>query len=79
MNENVQKFEKIILDTKNTDEIKYTIDRNIEASVKYEYLCESFGKEETDSAIAESGFEMVDLYDIDNFNIIAEILNNPSI
>jgi hypothetical protein len=79
MNENVNNFEKLILDNKNTPEIKYSIDRNIEASVKYEYLCESFGKEETDSAINESGFDLLDLYDIDNFNIVVEILNNPSI
>jgi hypothetical protein len=79
MNENVNNFEKLILDNKNTPEIKYSIDRNIESSVKYEYLCESFGKEKADSAIKESGFDLLDLYDIDNFNIIVEILNTPSI
>jgi hypothetical protein len=79
MNEEVQKFEEMILDNKNTPEIKYNIDRDIEASVKYEYLCESFGKEKTDSAIKESGFNLHDLYNIDSFNIIAGILNNTSI
>jgi hypothetical protein len=79
MNEEVQKFEEMILDNKNTPEIKYNIDRDIEASVKYEYLCESFGKEKTDSAIKESGFNLHDLYNIDIFNIIAGILNNTSI
>jgi hypothetical protein len=79
MNEKVSDFEKIILDNKNTPEIRYSVDRNVEASVKYEYLCESFGKEETDSAIKESGFDMIDLYDLDNFNIVAEILNKSSI
>ena len=79
MNEEVQKFEEMILDKENTHEIKYNIDRDIEASVKYEYLCESFGKEKTDSAIKEAGLEMTDIYDLDNFNIIAEILNKSSI
>jgi hypothetical protein len=79
MNEKVSDFEKIILDNKNTPEIRYSVDRNIEASVKYEYLCESFGKDETDSAIKESGFNVTDLHDLDNFNIIAEILNKSSI
>ena len=76
MEENIQNFENIILNTK---EIKYTLDRDIEASVKYEYLCDSFGKEKTDLAIKESGLEMADLYDLDNFNIVAEILNESSI
>ena len=79
MNEEVHKFEKMILDNKNTQDIKYNIDRDIESSVKYEYLCESFGKEKTDSAIKEAGLEMTDIYDLDNFNIIAEILNKSSI
>jgi hypothetical protein len=69
----------MILNKENTEEIKYTIDSNMEALVKYEYLCESFGKEKTDSAIKESGFEMTDLHDLDNFNTVAGILNESSI
>jgi hypothetical protein len=79
MNEEVQKFEEMILDNKNTPEIKYNIDRDIEASVKYEYLCECFGKEKTDSAIKESELEISDLHDLSNFNIVTEILNKSSI
>jgi hypothetical protein len=79
MNEKVNDFEKVILDNKNTPEIRYSVDRNVEASVKYEYLCENFGKEETDASLKESGFDVIDLYDLDNFNIIAEILNKSSI
>jgi len=79
MNEEVQKFEEMIPDNKNTPDIKYNIDRDIEASVKYEYLCESFGKEKTDSAIKESELEISDLHDLSNFNIVTEILNKSSI
>lgn len=79
MSENIQNFENMILNKENTEEIKYTIDSNMEALVKYEYLCESFGKEKTDSAIKESGFEMTDLHDLDNFNTVAGILNESSI
>ena len=75
MSENIQNFENIILNKENTKEIKYTVDCNTEALVRYEYLCESFGKEKTDLAIKESGLEMTDLYDIDNFNNLVEILN----
>ena len=51
----------------------------MEALVKYEYLCDSFGKEKTDLGIKKSGLEMTDLYDINNFNTVARILNETSI
>jgi hypothetical protein len=76
MEDNIQNFENIILNTK---EIKYTVDCNTEALVRYEYLCDSFSKEKTDSAIKESGLEMTDLHDLDNFNTVAGILNESSI
>jgi aspartyl-tRNA synthetase len=79
MSENIQNFENIILNKENTKEIKYTIDSNMEALVKYEYLCDSFGKEKTDLAIEKSFLEMTDLYDLNNFNTVVEILNEPSI
>jgi hypothetical protein len=79
MKENIQNFENMILNKENTEEIKYSIDRNMEALVKYEYLCDSFGKEKTDLGIKESGLEMTDLYDLNNFNTVVEILNEPSI
>jgi aspartyl-tRNA synthetase len=79
MSENIQNFENIILNKENTKEIKYTIDSNMEALVKYEYLCDSFGKEKTDLAIEKSFLEMTDLYDLNNFNTVVEILNVSSI
>jgi hypothetical protein len=79
MKENIQNFENMILNKENTEEIKYSIDRNMEALVKYEYLCDSFGKEKTDLGIKESGLEITDLYDLNNFNTVVEILNEPSI
>jgi hypothetical protein len=69
----------MILNKENTEDIKYTVDSNTEALVKYEYLCDSFGKEKTDLGIKESGLEMTDLYDLNNFNTVVEILNEPSI
>ena len=79
MSENIQNFENIILNRENTKEIKYTIDSNMEALVKYEYLCDSFGKEKTDLAIEKSFLKMTDLYDLNNFNTVVEILNVSSI
>ena len=51
----------------------------MEALVKYEYLCDSFGKEKTDLAIEKSFLEMTDLHDLNNFNKVVEILNVSSI
>ena len=79
MKENIQNFENMILNKENTEEIKYTVDSNMEALVKYEYLCDSFGKEKTDLGIKKSGLEMTDLYDINNFNTVARILNETYI
>ena len=79
MSENIQNFENIILNKENTKEIKYTIDSNMEALVKYEYLCDSFGKEKTDLAIEKSFLEMTDLHELNNFNKVVEILNVSSI
>jgi len=79
MSENIQNFENIILNKENTKEIKYTIDSNMEALVRYEYLCESFSKEKTDLAIEKSFLKMTDLYDLNNFNTVVEILNVSSI
>ena len=79
MSENIQNFENMILNKENTKEIKYTIDSNMEALVKYEYLCDSFGKEKTDLAIEKSFLKMTDLYDLNNFNTVVEILNVSSI
>ena len=79
MSENIQNFENMILNKENTKEIKYTVDCNTEALVRYEYLCESFGKEKTDLAIEKSFLEMTDLHDLNNFNKVVEILNVSSI
>ena len=48
----IQDFENSINNSDNT-EIKYTIDRSIEASVKYDYLTEIYGKEKVDSVVPD--------------------------
>ena len=48
----IQDFENSINNSDNT-EIKYTIDRSIEASVKYDYLTEIYGKEKVDSIVPD--------------------------
>ena len=48
----IQDFENSINNPDNT-EIKYTIDRSIEASVKYDYLTEVYGKEKVDAVVPD--------------------------
>ena len=48
----IQDFENSINNSDNT-EIKYTIDRSIEASVKYDYLTEIYGKEKVDAVVPD--------------------------
>jgi hypothetical protein len=46
--ESFLEYEKKILDPNITGQIRYTVDSSIQSSVKYDYLCEKFGKEKVD-------------------------------
>lgn len=46
----IEDFEKSLNGPENT-QIKYNIDRDIEASVRYDYLVENYGKETVDSLV----------------------------
>jgi hypothetical protein len=49
----LQEFEDLINDPTN-NEVKYSIDRSIEASVKYSYLTEKYGKEAVDNLVPDT-------------------------
>jgi hypothetical protein len=49
----LQEFEDLINDPAN-NEVKYSIDRSIEASVKYSYLTEKYGKEAVDNLVPDT-------------------------
>jgi hypothetical protein len=74
MSENIQNFENMILNKENTEEIKYSIDRSIEASVKYSYLTEKYGKEAVDNLVSD----VLILSDYDVFLQIKEQLETES-
>lgn len=67
----IEDFEKSINGPENS-EIKYTIDRSIEASVRYEYLIENYGKEKVDSVIPD----FLELYDSEIFSEIKKKLES---
>lgn len=59
----ITEFEKVILDKENGNQIKYSVDRGIEASVKYDFLCEKYGKERVDLFLSDLQRTFVDLSD----------------
>jgi hypothetical protein len=73
-NNQIEEFEKNILDPDKTGGIKYSIDRDIEASVKYDFLKEIYGTTQVELALHEEGKSLLDLSDLDTFKKISEIL-----
>lgn len=69
----LQEFEDLINDQSNS-EVKYSIDRSIEASVKYSYLNEKYGKEAVDNLVSD----VLILSDYDVFLQIKEQLETES-
>lgn len=67
----IQDFENSINSPENT-EIKYTIDRSIEASVRYDYLVENYTKEKVDALVPD----FLELYDTDTFVSVKEKLES---
>lgn len=70
INKQFNEFEESLNDPKINTDIKYTLDRGIEASVKYEYLCEQFGKGIVDSLVDD----FIILSDYENFLVIKDKL-----
>ena len=73
-NESLIEFEKNILNSKKTGDVKYSIDRDIEASVKYDFLAERHGKDLVDLALKENGSTLIDLSDTETFNKIKGVV-----
>jgi len=74
MENDINKFEKTILDPEKTGQIKYRTDVTMESDVKYQFLCESYGKERVDSLLAQNNFSILDLCGEDNFAKISSML-----
>jgi hypothetical protein len=69
--ENFENFEKRILDRENTGAIKYTVDKNVEAAVKLQFLCDTYGKERVNEAMTELGINFIDLAEIKFFEMVS--------
>ncbi len=68
----LDEFEQKISNQEINSQIKYRVDRALEASIKYEYLVETFGEEEVDSLVKDK----IDLFNVDFYNEIKQKLES---
>jgi len=66
----LDEFEQRISNQEVNSQIKYKVDRALEASIKYEYLVETFGEDEVNSLVKDS----IDLFDVDFYNGVKQKL-----
>jgi hypothetical protein len=58
-------------------EIKYSMDRDIEASVRQAFLSEKYGKDSLDAALMTVQRGFLDLWEPEVFSQVVEILDQP--
>jgi hypothetical protein len=68
----IQDFEDKIFDKDKNSDIKYNIDYSIEASVKYDFLVETYGKEKVDSIVGD----FLKLHDFSHFTEVHKKLQD---
>lgn len=68
----LQEFEDQIFDKEKNPNVKYNVDQTIEASVKYDFLIENYGKEKVDALVPD----FHQLYDFPYFQEIHNKLEN---
>lgn len=65
-------FEKTILNQENTPSVKYKVDHNMEAAIKFQFLCDTYGKDKVQSTLEELKLSFLDIADPQNFLLISE-------
>jgi hypothetical protein len=68
----IEEFEQKISNQDMNAQIKYRVDRSIEASVKYEYLVEKYGEKEVEALVKDA----IDLFDGDFYNTVKKKLES---
>jgi hypothetical protein len=71
----LNEFESEIFDETKNSTIKYSIDRDIEASVRYDFLQETYGKERVDEVLSDKGKNFLELCDSECYSMISENLS----
>ena len=70
----LEEFEQKVNNQDMNSQIKYRVDRSLEASVKYEYLFETYGEEK----VGELVKDVIDLFDVDFYNSVKKKLQSGS-
>jgi hypothetical protein len=70
----LEEFEQKVNNQDMNSQIKYRVDRSLEASVKYEYLVETYGEEK----VGELVKDVIDLFDVDFYNSVKKKLQSGS-
>ena len=68
----IEEFEQKISNQDMNAQIKYRVDRSIEASVKYEYLVEKYGEKEVEALVKDA----IDLFNVDFYNTVKKKLES---
>jgi hypothetical protein len=71
----LNEFESEIFDEAKNSTIKYSIDRDIEASVRYDFLQETYGKERVDEVLSDKGKNFLELCNSEYYTMISESLS----
>lgn len=70
--ENFENFEKQILDKISTGPIKYSVDKNIEAVVKLQFLCDTYGQDRVNEAMKDLGINFIELSETEAFEKVSK-------
>jgi hypothetical protein len=70
----LEEFEQKVNNQDMNSQIKYRVDRSLEASIKYEYLVETYGEEK----VGELVKDVIDLFDVDFYNSVKKKLQSGS-
>jgi hypothetical protein len=75
MENNLKEIEKVLLGLNlPNNEIVYSIDKDTESKVKYAFLCDTYGKDKTDSIMEKETLSVEDLVDEEKFQpLLAKI------
>jgi hypothetical protein len=60
----LEEFEQQLSNQEINSQIKYKVDRFLEASIKHEYLIETYGQEKVDNLVKN----VIDLFDLNFYN-----------
>jgi hypothetical protein len=71
----LNQFEETLLTEGSNNDIKYSIDRDLEGAVRYDFLQETYGKDRVDEVLRDNGKGFLELGDTEYYALILETLS----